>query len=372
MDGPIDPRPSSEATASDEQRAAWLIRAAAYIVGALLGLIVIGAVLAVGPLRAIGSVLGAILAAMFCGALLGFLFGIPRSLSAAAPNGAQAEGGHNGGFSHNTNLEQISDWLTKIVVGVGLVQANEIIARFSALSARVAAEWGLHQGQATAGFVLLSALLFGFLVSYIWTRTAFVYYLEYNETVVTGERRRREAAEQRAEQAEHQARDAERQAQQVEQQKDTLSRAVNFLAGGDRDDPAALHTLIDTPAKSGLAQALWDSDPNKGAFGGAPIAGNKELSVEADPLDEACTTYALRLVVRSLDPARPLQGSVVFHLHPTFKPTYTRKVAAVDGVAEWRVVAGGAFTVGAETEDGTRLELDLAEMDSFSEAFRSA
>jgi glucosamine-6-phosphate deaminase len=47
------------------------------------------------------------------------LFGIPRSL--AGPEGAEDKAAA-GAYRPNTNLEQISDWLTKILVGVGLVQ----------------------------------------------------------------------------------------------------------------------------------------------------------------------------------------------------------------------------------------------------------
>ena len=36
------------------------------------------------------------------------------------------EGGRRRSFLPNTNLEQISDWLTKTIVGVGLVQFREI------------------------------------------------------------------------------------------------------------------------------------------------------------------------------------------------------------------------------------------------------
>ncbi len=50
------------------------------------------------------------------GALLGFLFGVPRAL--------QGDEGKAGPV--NTNLEQISDWLTKIIVGVSLTQLAEI------------------------------------------------------------------------------------------------------------------------------------------------------------------------------------------------------------------------------------------------------
>ena len=51
------------------------------------------------------------------GGLFGFLFG-PRSL--AGPEHAEED--MAGTYRPKTNLEQISDWLTKILVGVGLVQ----------------------------------------------------------------------------------------------------------------------------------------------------------------------------------------------------------------------------------------------------------
>src|SRR5690349_18031210 len=63
-------------------------------------------------------------AAFLGGALLGFLFGIPRLLAndAAAPPapavGGASEPPARSPYAPNTNLEQISDWLTKILVGV--------------------------------------------------------------------------------------------------------------------------------------------------------------------------------------------------------------------------------------------------------------
>jgi hypothetical protein len=105
------------------------------------------------------------LAAASVGALLGFLFGVPRPISdlgastsiapnpAPAPppsatnalpnaNAAQASSQSMGstaalpgpGWQASTNLTQVSDWLTKIIVGVGLVEATTIYQRLSALS----------------------------------------------------------------------------------------------------------------------------------------------------------------------------------------------------------------------------------------------
>lgn len=64
------------------------------------------------------------LASVMVGVLVGFLFGIPRALQNAGTGGAEAGWGR---YSTNTNLEQISDWLTKILVGVGLVELARAI-----------------------------------------------------------------------------------------------------------------------------------------------------------------------------------------------------------------------------------------------------
>ena len=60
-------------------------------------------------------------AAAVVGGVVGFLFGIPLTSKqrAAAANDSQ--------YEPNTNLEQVSDWLTKIIVGVGLVQLGRAL-----------------------------------------------------------------------------------------------------------------------------------------------------------------------------------------------------------------------------------------------------
>ena len=66
------------------------------------------------------------------GLLIGFLFGIPRTLQ-GLPEAADARLSESvrQRYMVNTNLEQVSDWLTKIIVGVGLVQFGfvEIVQR---------------------------------------------------------------------------------------------------------------------------------------------------------------------------------------------------------------------------------------------------
>lgn len=63
-----------------------------------------------------GVAMAASAAAMAVGVLVGYLFGVPR-----APNGGQAATA----YGVNTSLEQIADWVVKILVGLGLTQLRE-------------------------------------------------------------------------------------------------------------------------------------------------------------------------------------------------------------------------------------------------------
>jgi hypothetical protein len=75
------------------------------------------------PWTTLATALALSAASAVSGLLLGFVFGVPRVLAADRPRST----GTGGGIAANTNLEQISDWLTKILVGVGLTQFAAII-----------------------------------------------------------------------------------------------------------------------------------------------------------------------------------------------------------------------------------------------------
>src|SRR5690242_13002216 len=69
-------------------------------------------------------------ATLSVGGLLGFLFGIPRT---TRPRPSEAPGSDDGRrdmsttpYEPSNNLEQVADWLTKILVGVGLVELGTL------------------------------------------------------------------------------------------------------------------------------------------------------------------------------------------------------------------------------------------------------
>ncbi len=116
----------------------------------------------------------------------------------------------------------------------------------------------------------------------------------------------------------------------------------------------------------------WDStlnreDLQKGQWGGKPESNGRRLTADIKALSE--TWYRIVLAVQSKD-GSSLEKDVNFHLHPTFG-SRINCVKPVDGKATLEIHAWGAFTVGAETDDGkTRLELDLAELESAPKSFR--
>jgi hypothetical protein len=116
--------------------------------------------------------------------------------------------------------------------------------------------------------------------------------------------------------------------------------------------------------------ALTDpNDPHKGCFGGRAAANGRVLSAHVRTTQGDDDWFEVRLEVAAGPGAPPLEGEVKFHLHPTFSHSVVARPVK-DGRARLKVTAWGAFTVGAETSDGTRLELDLAELPAAPMAFR--
>jgi len=105
-------------------------------------------------------------AAAVVGGVVGFLFGIPLTSK------QRAAGANNSQYEPNTNLEQVSDWLTKIIVGVGLVQLGRALPALTKLARSLNDPLGgqPYGGAFGLGLTIFYALL-GFLFLYLWSRT---------------------------------------------------------------------------------------------------------------------------------------------------------------------------------------------------------
>jgi hypothetical protein len=153
------------------------------------------------------------LASAMAGGLLGFLFGVPRVATGAAapptsplpaagprlataptpssaaasapavavagsvipgspPPAAAAPMVRSRAWESSTNLTEISDWLTKIIVGIGLVEAKDIYVRLSQLSQSLGAMLfdGAIGSQLVLPSIIIVGALVGFLYAYLFTQ----------------------------------------------------------------------------------------------------------------------------------------------------------------------------------------------------------
>ena len=148
-------------------------------VGWVLVLFIVGGFTIVGVYAAASRPTGLMLAGacLLAGAFLGFLFGIPRTLQSDVPPPAPPEGarGEQSGSGYrqnvNTNLEQISDWLTKILVGIGLTQIGSIQDELFLFSRYAASGLGGSQTDWVFAYALIVYFsVVGFIAGYVMTR----------------------------------------------------------------------------------------------------------------------------------------------------------------------------------------------------------
>jgi hypothetical protein len=114
------------------------------------------------------------------GGVMGFLFGLPRERlsdqlatpsqdGTTAPSGAQTSlaSAH---YLASSNLNKVSDWLTTIVIGLGLVNLGNVLPALRSLAAALEAPLGGAPYAGALGIAtMLAALIGGFLVLYLYT-----------------------------------------------------------------------------------------------------------------------------------------------------------------------------------------------------------
>ena len=107
------------------------------------------------------------------GGLAGFVFGIPRVPDGrdAVASGERTSRAANGSVALNSNLGQVSDWLTKILLGAGLTQITRIGEMLHQIALVITDKTTVPVSFVPALLVYFVTL--GFLAVYIWTITRF-------------------------------------------------------------------------------------------------------------------------------------------------------------------------------------------------------
>lgn len=109
------------------------------------------------------------------GGFLGFIFGFP----------IHKENGIKDKFERNSSLRQITDWLTKIIVGVTLVELKNIISVFSTLINKIGLLINTDKSiTILVGSISIEFFIIGFILIYILTITSFFKDLVDNENQI--------------------------------------------------------------------------------------------------------------------------------------------------------------------------------------------
>jgi hypothetical protein len=334
----------------DSKKSSWIYLTWVVLVlvsGLLVGIVAI--LCCLGFKAAGGAAFLWALACLATGALVGFLFGIPRvvqkSSKAPAANGAAGGAGSSDGDGYrqqvNTNLEQISDWLTKIIVGIGLVELKNVPKYLESVANYQQLCPGSEHCAPVAGALTVYFAVLGFFSGYLLTRL----FLS------------RAFAE------------ADQMWKQLKSLREFAETTRKAVTEGVGKLPLRAANLV-AAAVSPSSEESDEDDPQKGKWGGHNELNGRRLQAKVTPAKGSDDWFSVLLEVVSADANRPLTGSVLFHLHPTFANP-DRTVRVTQGVARLSLLAYGAFTVGAEADNGeTKLELDLSTLEDAPSTFR--
>lgn len=279
-------------------------------------------------------------ASLATGGLLGFLFGIPRSAQSTELRDASENK-----MNDNTNLEQISDWLTKILVGVSIAQTKEIMLMVDNLAKMTSQGLGA-ENPFTYPFsmsLLIFFFIVGFFSTYLWSRVIL------KKVFGGGFKAQLKAVSEEMERV--------RRAQ--------MTRVVSEVQRAERDEH--IQALLRIAGPSGVTDY---QDAQKGRWGGS--AENKSRRIELMNIERGSERGTFTIIVRILSTSsdHPLTGSVWFFLHNTYN-NMIREVSVKNGEAQLKFDSYEAFTIGAVCDDGaTKLELDLNELKNVPDEYK--
>jgi tetratricopeptide (TPR) repeat protein len=110
------------------------------------------------------------LASLSSGAFVGLLFGIPRMRQ---PSSKEKPTDLSADYQPeiNNNLIEVSDWLTKIIVGLGLIELSSLPSKLKSLAMPLATCLGSECALAMAIAIIIFFAVTGFLIGFIDSRT---------------------------------------------------------------------------------------------------------------------------------------------------------------------------------------------------------
>jgi|GEM_PF-1971598 len=299
------------------------------------------------------------LAAAFCGGFLGFLFGIPRSLQKkSSENGSATTNGTNlneRSYGNNTNLEEISDWLTKIIVGVSLTQLPSIERRFHVLTLKVSQGFIPHLKESLAypyaGALLVFFALCGFFAVYLWSRIYLFEILNIMDKALASFKNKVDAVDVKVAGQEN-----ARLLKIWEDRKLQFEKQRNRIITAESEDSIKKIIAEAKPAPVTILddcqQKRWIGDADAGKF---------KVTASFSQNPNETEYYDVTITVQPAEAGgKGIQGNVYFFMQDSFYPNIIATVTAIGNKAEYKFTCYEAFTVGIVLNEGrNKLELDL-------------
>lgn len=299
-------------------------------------------------------------AALISGYFLGFLFGIPKYK--ANPSGAD-----DSDYTPSNSLTEVADWLTKIIVGLGLVEMRKIPELIESIGIFVGnyVNGSCHYSCSSSLVVFSNGLViyngvFGIYYGYNYARIVLSsHYKEADENLKKA-KELKEAIDSKYDA------NIPRFQTIVQQQRAALALSNVPMEIMSIDDFNSM--LDDAKRRMNAGMQLFakfkdsDKDPQKDQWGGKNENNNRKMTATVCPLGNTKSLYKVDVKIESTDPKDPMveTSPVLFALHNTYRNPF-KLVAVKGGIATIELVVYGAFTVGAFVDNGrTPLELDLA------------
>jgi hypothetical protein len=340
-----------------------------------------------GKILFIGLTLG--IATFISSFFLGTLFGMPRRNKKSDNN-----------YALNNGLIEISDWLTKIIVGLALINLKEIPGYIISFAEYIR-EASKFEGQLLNIYTIGILFYFGFLglfIGYNYMRLVLSNKYQYADDNLI--RRELETAKEKSTEAKEESQQKDKKIihiQSLIQEKEQLTKVlidkVNEPSLSSAKIQTVLKNLIDSgetqkgnegielhldkmidEAKMKLHKGLITNhdDPQKGQWKSYSVNNERELKATVN--EETKGLYHISLQVISTNPIKnPLNNAeyILFALHNTFGNPPFKLVKIEKEAAELSFYSYGSFTVGAFADNGsTELELDLAELSGVSSHFK--
>jgi hypothetical protein len=322
------------------------------------------------PLNSILTFLGIAAGCVAFGCGIGFLFGIPRAQKIKPPDG-NTDASSNG-YNENTNLEEISDWLTKIILGLTLVELKPILAHVDSAAIKFSAALaGTCCNSCTEDYYVFAYAIIGFYflagggVSYLWTRASLLTILE----------------ERRLERFRNYNKELNVRNENLYNKLSEVTKIINKEEEIPLQDGGPVTADADPNAQPPLNQFKEDTmklyrerkvknedDLQLGRWGGLSEKENFRLTARYNPSSGVSGFYGISLIVESIVAEQPLGSQVAFFLHDTF-PKEVIFVDVVNNKATLTIRSFEAFAVGARTESGVELELNLNKVKGFPPDF---